>query len=393
MNITEANQKTISSILSSAFYEIPKFQRRYVWGQKEIYQLLKDIAENDAGYFIGSMVAYKITSDGTEKGVVDGQQRLTTVSIILCVLRDIFNEKNLSDLAYGINTNYIQSPDRTNKQRFKLDTETSRPYFQTKILSFPKQFNEELVPNSQEEEILEKAYNIIKKYVLKYILQNKSELENNLSEYRDKVLSLKIVYIELENKNDAYIIFDTLNDRGKNLELSDKVKSYIFRILKTEHTDVNRHQDYWNKIQEKINEEYKNINLDNYIRYQWISKNGYCTEPQVYENIKKLIKDTDIENAKKYLFALKEDIPNVDFARNDMAIKGSWKTDCGKVATYRIRPGVELNVRQGPIGPQIDLEANKYLPGNSNLTQYELFKGLTGNRMDYIEFVSLKRIK
>lgn len=92
-------------------------------------------------------------------------------------------------------------------------------------------------------------------------------------------------------------------------------------------------------------------------------------------------------------FALKEDIPNVDFARNDMAIKGSWKTDCGKVATYRIRPGVELNVRQGPIGPQIDLEANKYLPGNSNLTQYELFKGLTGNRMDYIEFVSLKRIK
>ena len=92
-------------------------------------------------------------------------------------------------------------------------------------------------------------------------------------------------------------------------------------------------------------------------------------------------------------FALKEDIPNVDFARNDMAIKGSWNTDCGKVATYRIRPGVELNVRQGPIGPQIDLEANKYLPGNSNLTQYELFKGLTGNRMDYIEFVSLKRIK
>lgn len=50
-------------------------------------------------------------------------------------------------------------------------------------------------------------------------------------------------------------------------------------------------------------------------------------------------------------FALKEDIPNVDFARNDMAIKGSWKSDCGKVATYRIRPGVELNVRQGSIGP------------------------------------------
>jgi uncharacterized protein with ParB-like and HNH nuclease domain len=59
MNITDSTAKPISAILSSAFYKIPKFQRRYVWGKKEILQLLKDIDENTQDYFIGSMVAYK----------------------------------------------------------------------------------------------------------------------------------------------------------------------------------------------------------------------------------------------------------------------------------------------------------------------------------------------
>ena len=171
--------------------------------------------------------------------------------------------------------------------------------------------------------------------------------------------------------------------------------------------DASRYDDFWknNGIgSEKTWNEYKNANpensIDDYLKLvkeQSPWPDGYNSE----ENIL-ILKEGDTFNMvldeqqsvrEPGGFALKEDIPNVDFARNDMAIKGSWKTDCGKVATYRIRPGVELNVRQGPIGPQIDLEANKYLPGNSNLTQYELFKGLTGNRMDYIEFVSLKRIK
>ena len=95
-------------------------------------------------------------------------------------------------------------------------------------------------------------------------------------------------------------------------------------------------------------------------------------------------------------FALKEDIPSVEFARKDMAIKYGWKDDCGKVVTYRVKDGVELICPAGPIGPQIDLEVDMYLPGNSSLTQYDLFNGLGRiNRMDFIEVVpgSIKRIK
>lgn len=87
-------------------------------------------------------------------------------------------------------------------------------------------------------------------------------------------------------------------------------------------------------------------------------------------------------------FALLNDVPSREFARNDMAIKYGWKDDCGKIATYRVKEGVELNALSGPIGPQIDLGVDKYLPGNMSLTQLDLFNGLGEiNRNDYIEVV------
>ncbi len=95
-------------------------------------------------------------------------------------------------------------------------------------------------------------------------------------------------------------------------------------------------------------------------------------------------------------FALKDDVPSVEFARKDMAIKYGWKDDCGKVATYRVKEGVEITCPAGPIGPQIDLGVDQYLPGNSSLTQYDLFSGLGRiNRNDYIEVVpgSVRRLK
>lgn len=94
-------------------------------------------------------------------------------------------------------------------------------------------------------------------------------------------------------------------------------------------------------------------------------------------------------------FGIVNDVPNREFARNDMAIKLDWKDDCGKIATYRVKSGKELNVPSGPIGPQIDLKADKYLPGNTGITQLDLFNGLGRiNRTDYIEAVpgSVRRL-
>ena len=76
-----------------------------------------------------------------------------------------------------------------------------------------------------------------------------------------------------------------------------------------------------------------------------------------------------------------------EFLKNFLEI--IWQSraiDCGKVITYQVKSGVTLDMRSGPIGPQIDLGADKYLPGDISLTQLDLFKGLNGiDRMNYIE--------
>ncbi|MFZ0745905.1 MAG: DUF262 domain-containing protein, partial [Terracidiphilus sp.] len=82
------------------FYRIPRFQRPYSWDRTNIEDFWKDaVVENEDQYFIGNCVVY---DDKTAMGVVDGQQRLTTITLLLCALRNAFEIEGFPNLAKGI---------------------------------------------------------------------------------------------------------------------------------------------------------------------------------------------------------------------------------------------------------------------------------------------------
>ena len=89
-------------------------------------------------------------------------------------------------------------------------------------------------------------------------------------------------------------------------------------------------------------------------------------------------------------FGTFDNIPNVDYVRNNLAVKSDWKADCSKVVTYKVKDGVTIPVREGAVGPQIDVKANKYLPGGG--TQVQLMLDRSANKMDYLEVVSVRSI-
>ncbi len=133
MKITSVD-KDVKAILGYNYYCIPRFQRPYSWLQENIADYWNDtIAESDVDYFIGSMVVYKI--DGDTYGVVDGQQRLTTITMLLCAIRNMMKNKGFDDLANGVHR-FIEKPNIDNKQEYVLSTETSYPYFQEHIQKF-----------------------------------------------------------------------------------------------------------------------------------------------------------------------------------------------------------------------------------------------------------------
>ena len=84
-------------------------------------------------------------------------------------------------------------------------------------------------------------------------------------------------------------------------------------------------------------------------------------------------------------FATSDNIPNADYVRNNLAVKSDWKADCRKVVTYRVKEGMEIPVIEGPVGAQIDLNADKYLSGGGSQIQMLLDRSV--NKMDYLEVV------
>jgi len=153
---------------------------------------------------------------------VDGQQRLTTITILLCVLRDTLAEQGCRDLAEGIH-GLVERKNIDNKPEFIVSTESSYPFFQDRIQKWgPPSIKTEPLT---EELSLEKAHTGFQILVKKSILtlndptfpQNKRDdlIRQKLVTIRDALLNLKVIFVKLEDEDDAYIIFETLNTRGK----------------------------------------------------------------------------------------------------------------------------------------------------------------------------------
>jgi uncharacterized protein with ParB-like and HNH nuclease domain len=227
----EAHDREVQEIFSQGYFKIPRFQRPYSWTDEEVDNFWEDVINRaDGHYFIGSMVVYQ--TNKPYYGIVDGQQRLTTITLILAAIRNAFLEYEDVNLAKGVH-GFIEKANIEYKNEYILNSETSYPYLQGYIQNFQKEEIEYKI--GSEEQNLKSAFELIeKKLYLKIprfdstdLLQeseNQTVIEN-LKKIRDKILSLKLVFIQLDNEDDAYLIFETLNTRGKDLTTSDLVQA------------------------------------------------------------------------------------------------------------------------------------------------------------------------
>ena len=93
----DSSDKNIKSLLSANYYKIPRFQRPYSWTQENISDFWTDtIVDSDTDYFIGSIVVFDAGNDTF--GIVDGQQRLSTITMVLCAIRNSLDEPALRRL-------------------------------------------------------------------------------------------------------------------------------------------------------------------------------------------------------------------------------------------------------------------------------------------------------
>lgn len=307
-----AYTKSIGDLLSvNKKYIVPRFQREYSWKKEEVLELWRDLSSSvsvDNGncinneYFIGSLVLVGQDSS-PEMKIVDGQQRLTTITILLSALTQTFKDISEDNLATGLYNQFIEGRDSSNEQYFKLINETPKPFFQRGIQNFDK---EAMSASNEEETKLIEAYRILHSALTQQSLKDNfrqfanisgSDSEKHLAllnAIRDQTLNyLKVIYITVSNEDDAYTIFETLNARGMNLSAVDLVKNLIFKELNRTHPD-----DYakteWKKIRTFLTSGADTINLDTFFRHFWLSKYGFTSEGRIYKTFKRFYDEGSI---------------------------------------------------------------------------------------------------
>lgn len=270
-------------------FVVPLFQRPYSWDIKQWEKLWNDLIElsemeNPRDHFIGSIVTMPTTlvPEGVAKYLlIDGQQRLTTIFILLVLLRDKLLQINEEMEAEELNNTLIVNQYKKGADHFKLlPTQIDRQSFQQLV-----KFNISELPSTTSQ--ITKAYDFFERKFRRsnVSLQTlKKKITNNLS----------IVSIVLDSDDNPYLVFESLNATGRPLTQSDLIRNYFFmQIHSDEHELV--YENYWNPMQNRIGE-----HLTEFIRHYLMKDGLIISQNDVYITLKeKVNRMSAIENLKE----------------------------------------------------------------------------------------------
>lgn len=307
--------KTIRDILGSKRqFVIPRFQREYSWDKKNYQEFLEDMVGNlvikegkisSSQYFLGTMLFIGNFTEGTEQEiqVVDGQQRLTTITILFSALSDRFVGLGQATLSRQL-FSYIMTEDDDGNEVRILKSKTSYPFFSYFIQDKDKSLNPEAT--TEEEHCIMETYEYFHAQLtetkLKAMLKRKhgSEIVDALSEVdilkalRDQVLNSTFVSISTTDRKQANKIFEILNAKGKRLAHIDLIKNKIFEVLnKVEPADFA--EETWKEIKEILSSGKESVGFATFYQHFWSSKYKKVYSNKLYEAFNATIKKNEAE--------------------------------------------------------------------------------------------------
>jgi uncharacterized protein with ParB-like and HNH nuclease domain len=253
-------------------FVVPLFQRPYSWGKNEWGKLWEDLVElceeeNPRTHFIGSIVTMPTQSvpEGVGKFLlIDGQQRITTIFILLAALRDKTRTLpgTLADEIHGL---YLTNQYKEGGEALKLlPTQVDRTSFQCIIQSHP---------NNSDDQI-NKAYRFFEKRL------NSSKAPDVATLKKILVTKLSLVSITLDRDDNPHLIFESLNATGRPLTQADLIRNYFFMRIHV-HQQEKIYQEYWRPIQDSLA-----ANTPEFIRHFLMRDGGLIKQDEVYFALK-----------------------------------------------------------------------------------------------------------
>ncbi len=279
----------IGHILLNKNMCVPLYQRSYAWEDSHVSEFFGDIrqatSEGANEYFIGSIVTTKNKTDRPE--VADGQQRLATATILLAAIRDhFFNYRDL-ERASTITSDLLHKKDLKTLElipKLKLN-DADNDFFVKRILLNPDDSDRAQTPTKPSHLRIQKAAELAQDFVAS--IASTSDPTNRLTDLVSYLKdSVVVIWVQVPDDTNAFTIFETLNDRGLSLAISDLLKNYLFGLAGNRLPEA---QHAWTSIistLESISDEDSTVT---FIRHFWSSQQGLVREKELYSSIKKLV--------------------------------------------------------------------------------------------------------
>lgn len=231
-------------------YEVPLFQRPYVWSEDDHWSpLWEDVVAlldghgpgENRPHFLGAVVLeqkHHATGAVERRLIIDGQQRMTTLQLLLGAVRKVTSDLGLGDLAAQLNQMVENAPFvlSAKSERFKvLPTQADQAGFASALDGA-----------ASGESSLERAYGFFENSVRSWLDDQDDQVQATTELVRALQRRLMLVVIDLDDSDESQVIFETLNARGTPLEATDLIKNSLFQAARAEGADEQQlHDEYW----------------------------------------------------------------------------------------------------------------------------------------------------
>ena len=238
--------------LFKSFYVVPDYQREYVWEERQVEQLLQDLIDeysfgSDKGsseYFIGSIVV--CSKDGGIFELIDGQQRITTIFLLFCAIRD-----HLQNIAPGSSIETIKSHiasmdvDREGEDvfRYRVQLQYEDSYGVLEKIAGSSAKPEDLPQKTRSVTNILNAYSLIRDFLRNQFRDGEKDIRKF---YAYIVKNVKLIRVNTASVAHALKIFETINDRGVGLDSMDLLKNLMFMQAKKQ--DFDTLKDRWKRL-------------------------------------------------------------------------------------------------------------------------------------------------
>ena len=306
-SIVQPEEFSVLDIFRGTEYRVPIYQRNYAWTKDEIEQLLNDINDidvsSDGKYYLGSLIVNQLGANYYD--VIDGQQRLTTLFLMLSFLNNSsVNKKSLS----------FEAREKSNKTLYEIDA----------IKDSEKELDKE---PWYSDEIID-GYAVIKNYFNQMQEKDSSFVEK----FKIKMESIIIIRTQVPKDIDLNHYFEIMNTRGEQLELHEIVKAKIISAIKSDDENLDKKDKMivatiWDACAQMDNYVQMNFSID--VRNSLFGNNWDTFVKTNYEEIRKCFKDGQYSDSNKYKLIDKPDgfTPDANAVQNSNKYKLIDKLD------------------------------------------------------------------